>query len=348
MPATGHFWSQKEKDDLLEAYRKTPLHITKEDFYRTYAQGTKLSTAAVRIELGYLLADAEIIRTSPYPRYDEPLVMEGDAIVFPDIEMPFHHARFINQCLNLSKAWNIRQCIIAGDLLHYDSLSGWEPNWKNTTNGEVSATAEEKLVEFAKTLGSKQQAKLFGLIGEMGQKDEQDGMSTELEIARVEIKKLEKQFDKIDFVIGNHEGRLLRALQTTLNPEELKIQLEVGDKWRVAPFYFSYLISGGVKWCIEHPKSAAASTAAILAAKYKCSVLMAHSHHFSITTDVSGEHYAAEIGCCVDEARLPYASQRHTRAPAHSLGAAIIRNGYPWILTEFTDWDSLFSLKIME
>jgi uncharacterized membrane protein AbrB (regulator of aidB expression) len=144
--------------------------------------------------------------------------------------------------------------------------------------------------------------------------------------------------------LGNHEGRLLRALQTALNPEELTTLLKTGEHWRIAPFYYSYLISGGVKWLIEHPKSAAASTPAVLAAKFSCNVLMGHSHHFSITMDVSGAYYAAEIGCTVDEERLPYAAQRHTRAAAHSLGAAIIRNGYPWILNKFTDWSSLISM----
>jgi len=346
MPNTGQHWTTKEKEQLLAAYSKKPPYVTKREFCKSLSKSFNRSFEAIRIQLDYSLHDKFALAESPYPRYDEPLEMEGDALVLPDMEMPFHHAEFINQCLKLADAWKIKQCIAAGDLLHFDSLSGWEPNWKNPNDGGMTADAEAELIEFGKTLGSKQQEALFGIIGKIGQKDEQDGMSTELKIAQKILKELEKQFDKIDFVIGNHEGRLLRALQTALNPEELKKLLEIGDKWRVAPFYFSYLTSGGIRWCIEHPKSAAASTAAVLAAKYKCSVLMAHSHHFSVTTDVSGEHYAAEIGCCVDEARLPYASQRHTRAPAHSLGAAIIRNGYPWVLTKFTDWDSLFSMKL--
>jgi hypothetical protein len=346
MPATGHFWSTREKTELLAAFKEVPPHITQGEFCRHYAKKLCITPNAVRIQLRTLMFEiGGIIRESPYPRYDEPLVMEGDAIVFPDIEMPFHHAEFINQCLKLAKAWGIRQCIIAGDLLHFDSLSGWEPNWKNTDEGEITPKTEEALVEFAKTLGSRQQAALFGIIGEMGKKDEQDGMSTELKIAREEIKKFEKCFDKIDMALGNHEGRLLRALQTTLNPEEITTLLKTGEHWRIAPFYYSYLISNGEKWCIDHPKSAAASTAAVLASKYECHVLMAHSHHFGITTDISGKYYAAEIGCCVDEDRLPYAAQRHTRSAAHSLGAAIIRGGYPWVLTKFTDWDSLLKIS---
>ena len=345
MPNTGQHWTAKEKEKLLAAYSKKPPYITKREFCRGFIKAMNRSEEAIRIQLDYMIHDRYALAESPYPRYDEPLEMEGDAIVLPDIEMPFHHAEFVNQCLKLAEAWKIKQCIVAGDLLHFDSLSGWEPSWKNADEGEVTAKVEEALVDFAKTLGSKQQEALFGIIGNLGEKNEQDGMSTELKTAKQGVKELEKQFDKIDFVIGNHEGRLLRALQTALNPEELKTLLAVGDKWRIAPFYFSYLTSGGIRWCVEHPKSAAATTAAVLAAKYGCSVLMAHSHHFSATTDVSGEHFAAEIGCCVDEARLPYAAQRHTRAPAHSLGAAIIRRGYPWLLNRFTDWDCMLAMS---
>lgn len=346
MPNVGKFWTAKEKDQLLLAYSKKPPYVTKREFCRGYMKTFGRSEDGIRIQLDYNLHEKWALMESPYPRYDEPLEMEGDALVLPDVEIPFHHAEFINQCLKLAEAWKIKQCIVAGDLLHFDSLSGWEPNWKNVNEGGVTADAEFALVEFAKTLGSRQQEALFGIIGQIGQKDEQDGMSTELKVARRVVKELEKQFDKIDMALGNHEGRLLRALQCVLSPTEITTLLQVGDKWRIAPFYFSYLTSGGVRWCIEHPKSAASTTAAVLAAKYSCSVLMAHSHHFSVTTDVSGEHYAAEIGCCVDESRLSYAAQRHTRAPAHSLGAAIIRNGYPWVLNKFTDWESLFLMKV--
>jgi hypothetical protein len=337
---TGLLWSKAEVAELTKAYGQKPPHVTKAEFARHYVSVSEHTVGAIRMKLSELEGNITILE-SPYPRYDEPLVMEGDALILPDIEFPFHHAEFLSKCLELAAAWKIRQCIVAGDLLHFDSLSGWEPNWKKKDEGGLTDEAERKLIEFAKELSSKKQGQFMELIGNIGQKATQDGMSTEVEIARRELRRMEKQFDRIDMCLGNHEGRLLRALQTTLNPDELGRLLETGDKWRIAPYYFSYLISAGEKYLIDHPKSAAASTAAVLAAKFQANVLMGHSHHFSITTDVSGRYFAAEIGCIVDEARLPYAAQRHTRAPAHSLGAAIIRDGFPTILTRFTDWERL-------
>ena len=93
MPATGHFWSTREKTELLAAFKEVPPHITQGEFCRHYAKKLCITPNAVRIQLRTLMFEiGGIIRESPYPRYDEPLVMEGDAIVFPDIEMPFHHA----------------------------------------------------------------------------------------------------------------------------------------------------------------------------------------------------------------------------------------------------------------
>ena len=34
------------------------------------------------------------IDISPYPVWDSPLVMEGDAVIMGDLEIPFHHAGF--------------------------------------------------------------------------------------------------------------------------------------------------------------------------------------------------------------------------------------------------------------
>lgn len=342
---TGHYWTAQELRTLKTDYEAKPQDIPDRTFARAWGKAHGgLSIESVRGQLSRMKYSGNcrlVIQESAYPVYNEPLVMVGDALVLPDIEFPFHQAEFLNKCLALAEKWNIKQAVLAGDVLHFDSLSGWEPNWTAPNTGGLTADAEAALMEFAKTLPPKRQGEMFGLLGDLGQRTEGDGASTEMGIARRELRKLAEQFDKIDIVIGNHEGRLLRALNTTLDPGELKRLLELGDKWRIASYYYSYLDTPQGRYQVEHPKSAASTTAAVLAAKFHCHVLMGHSHHFSITTDVSGEYFAAEIGCCVDETRLPYAAQRHTRAPAHSLGAAIIRNGYPTILTRFTDWERL-------
>ena len=287
------------------------------------------------------LSMSQIITESPYPRYDEPLIMEGDALILPDIELPFHHAEFLNRCLKLAEAWNIKQVILAGDVLHFDSLSGWEPNWTAPNTGGLTAEAEVKLSQFARTLPAKKQGEFFGIIGDLGQRNEQDGASTELAIARRELRRLAEQFDKVDMILGNHCGRLLRSLQTALDPGELLRLLEAGDKWRIAPYYFEYLDTIQGRYQIEHPKNSAKFSASKLASKYLCHILQAHGHQLNFTFDPSGKYYAIEMGCCVDEMRLCYVAQRHNTSPTHILGAVIVKKGYPYLLHQYTNWEHL-------
>jgi hypothetical protein len=203
--------------------------------------------------------------------------------------------------LELSRIWKIDQCILAGDVVHFDKLSGWEPNW--TDKGRISFSAE-------------------------------------VDIARNELKKISGQFKRIDYVLGNHEGRLLRSLQTEISPRELLRILEINNpQWNIAPYYFSYLDTVGGRYIIEHPKNAGKFSASKLCSKYLTHILMAHSHQLNFTKDPSGKYYAIEMGCAADEDFMAYCSQRHNMAPMHGLGAVIVRNGYPWLLYDGIPWD---------
>lgn len=344
MPS-GEFWTQKDEAHLKTEYEQRPEGMKKKDFIAAYAKKTGRPYRGIEVKLFRINAFVpEVVKPSPYPVYDSPLVMEGDAVILPDIEFPFHAAEFLNRVLELSGKWNIRQAILAGDVLHFDSLSGWEPNWTAEPKGGLTAEAEAELMQFAKSLPAKRQGELMGLIGDIGQREERDGASTELDIARRELRRIAERFDKVDFVLGNHCGRLLRALQTTLNPHELLRLLELGDKWRIAEYYFSYLDTCNGRYQIEHPKNSTKFSASRLASKHLCHILQAHSHQLNFTFDPSGKYYAIEMGCCVDESRLPYVSQRHNTAPAHVLGAVIVRDGFPYLLFPGVDWKRLENL----
>jgi hypothetical protein len=346
---TGHVWTRTEVDDLILAYSKKPSDISNREFAVIYGKQHNLSHNAVGSKLTNLKLSREMVKVvspSPYPKFDSPLVMEGDALILPDLEMPFHNADFLNPVLDLTRAWGIRQLILAGDVLHFDSLSGWEPNWAKLEEGGIIASAEEKLMDFAQKLPNNLQGELVELIGDIGQRSESDGVSTELGIARRELHKMDKLFDRIDFVLGNHEGRLLRAMQTTLDPKELIRLLEGGDKWRIGEYYFSYLDTCKGRYTIEHPKGAAETTAQNLAAKFHTHVIMGHSHALDFSWDISGKFYAIHAGHCVDENRLAYAAQRHTTKRQHKPGAVLVANGYPYLLHEGTDWERMKGLGV--
>ncbi len=290
------------------------------------------------------------IPESPYPVYDNPLVMRGDALVLPDPEIPFHHAEFLNRVIELALHWGITQCVIGGDAVHFNSLSGWAANWlKEQEAGGLSDQNENRLIDFAKKLSPKHQDELFTLIGDIGQvrQDGAPNVATELREARSTLKMIGELFTLVDFVLGNHEGRLIRTLNSPLFATDLLgfLGLDAEPQWRISPFYYSWVESGGERFRVTHPKNYAKYSAAQLADKFQCHILMCHSHKVSMIPSKSGEWMGWQIGCCVDERRLPYAAQRDNTADTHSLGAAIIRNGYVWVLTEdWTDWERLLAM----
>lgn len=284
------------------------------------------------------------VPVSPYPVYNEPLLMEGDALVLPDPEFPFHHAEFINRVLDLADAWGIQQCIIAGDALHFASLSRWEADWiKASKDGLTPETRDALLDTINATTKGKAKAALLAKLNEIGEKEEQGGgVAAEVRQAQKALVALAQQFTRIDYVLGNHDARYLKTLDSPLFADELLKFIDLRDtKWRIAPYYYSILQSGGETFRIEHPKSAAQGTAEKLASIHLCNIIMGHSHLWGHTMDLSGKFHAIHAGHACDERRMPYAAQRSSTSKRHPLGAVIVRDGWPWLLGENSPWWTL-------
>jgi hypothetical protein len=248
--------------------------------------------------------------------------------------------------LDLADKWGIRQCNIAGDTIHFDSLSGWEASWiVPTEESSLSEEHRDALEEIALDLPADKRDDLFEILDTISPPSREGGpsISQEMEVARKGLVAIGELFDRVDLVIGNHDGRLLRTLNSATFADDFKKFLGADDpRWRIAPFYYSYVLSEGIPYLIEHPKGSAKYTASQLADKYQCHILMGHSHRVSMAPSKSGQWMGWQIGCCVDERRLAYAAQRHNAQDAHALGAAIIRGGYVTVLTEqWTDWQRL-------
>jgi hypothetical protein len=308
--------------------------------------GERLGIAGGTVKTHYHLATGQPsyvpIPVSRYVRYDDPPVIEGDALILPDCEIPFHNADFMNKCIELASSWGIETMIAAGDLMHMDSLSGWEPNWTAGGRSGLSEANESKLMKIALSLPEAHQQELLDTITELGDGMNGGDFSGEMNHARVTIAMLNANFEKFVWVLGNHEGRLLRALDSPTNPSELLALMRLDEgKWEIAPFYYCLLKSGGRTFRVTHPKSAANGTARQLASQFFQDILMGHSHKMFCDWDPSGTYWAMQIGHCVDENRLAYVAQRDCKRDSHMLGAVIVRNGYPWLLNKFTDWESM-------
>lgn len=291
---------------------------------------------------GMVVPTLSCVDNSIMPVFDSPLEQSGDCLILPDTEFPFHHAEFINRCLDLAFTLGVKNCCIAGDAMHFNSVSHWEANWKATTkNPEISDAAHARLIDLLPNLPSSAQDKLLEVVEAFEIKADSD-VGSEVKLARKAFEQLAEVFDDVVYVIGNHDGRLLSALNSPMFADQLK-QFAIGEnpKYRIDSYYYSILHTEAGDYRITHPAAAAQNTAVSIATQFHQHVIMGHSHNFSKTIDPSGKYWAIQAGCCVDESRLAYAAQRDRGAKRHVLGAILVYDGYPYDLSIYTKWEGL-------
>jgi len=269
--------------------------------------------------------------------------MEGDTLVLNDLEAPFHHAEFVNRVLELADAWGIRKLVLGGDAIHNAALSTFDPEWMSP-EPSVSPEIAAVLMDIAANLPKKKGQQITDIVNEYAGEPSAPGFSQEMKEARKVMDVLASQFEEVHLVLGNHEGRYLRMLASPLFADHILTELHRGNdpRWKALPYYYSHIESGGEKFRVTHPRNSTKYSAAWkIASKFQEHVIMAHNHHLVYTFDISGKFYAIESGCCVDERRMAYASQRDNTSHQHVLGAVIVRDGIPWLLHERVDWERL-------
>jgi len=279
------------------------------------------------------------IAESPYPKYDTPLEQEGDCLVIPDLEAPFHNADFVNRCIELAMAWGVRQVCLAGDAMHFNSISHWEANWKAESRAEIGDRAHAELFNYALQLPAKYQDDLLAVLDKFEPATDGD-VGSEVEVASRVLYNISTAFDDVVYVMGNHDGRFLSALNSPLFASQLKSFI-MGDnpKYRVAPYYYSTLHTEKGDYSIEHPTMSSEKAAVQIATQKQMHVLMGHSHRYSRLRDPSGKLWCIQMGMVVDESRLAYVGQRTRSREKHSIGATIVRGGYPYDLNPDIPWE---------
>lgn len=251
----------------------------------------------------------KIFEESKYTRYDSPPVLEtDDVLVMGDIEAPFHDAAWCSEVVALAARWGIKNVILAGDFIHFDSIS-----------------------TFAKKMASED--------------DEPEPDITDEILATVKvIDTLLDTFDNVLAILGNHEARLTRRLavrtRTTLLRHILGYRIEEGagnkaERLEIVPYYHAIVHSSDdQKWLVTHPKNESVipvRVASRMADIERINTIAAHGHDWGHTTSASG-YYAAACGCCADHERLSYVALRKSLRPRMQRGAWILRNGRPYLL----------------
>lgn len=227
----------------------------------------------------------EYVLDSMRPRFDNPLLVKGSFLFLSDFEIPFHNAKFINECFAVAHAYGIRQCVWGGDAMHFEAFSPF-----------------------------------------VGADSDADAEITEID---EHLPQFLEPFDKIIWLMGNHDDRPQRAFDRKIKAEQaLRIavspenQLEFKRKVTMSPHYWCYAAH---RWQLEHQKNYSnipARVAQQLTAKYHCHVITAHTHHQG--GGVYNGFYAIDSGCGVDVKKLAYTNLRHSIATDMQNGAVIM------------------------
>jgi len=169
----------------------------------------------------------------------------------------------------------------------------------------------------------------------------------ELDAGAEFLGRLAQQFERILWIAGNHDVRLLKLAVRFLGIDPARIYTLMGavDRIEASPYHHCRLTSAGRIWQIEHPKNASVTPGSVgldLAAKFLCNVIVAHGHTIGVRRDRSGRYTIIDSGGLFHLEKLPYVSLEHSRRPMMNQGAVIVAGGVGYLVDPLnSDWDML-------
>jgi hypothetical protein len=161
-----------------------------------------------------------------------------------------------------------------------------------------------------------------------------DLLVEELELAEAFLGALRRAFERVVWLMGNHEFRLFRLVGSGQLPASRLQRMVINDD---AVVFSPYFYCRAVGWMVCHPANASViggRVASRLATKYHCNVVAAHGHIFGIAQDESGQYIGIDSGACADPHRLEYIATRPNTRPQLVQGAVVIEPNRATLLTK--------------
>lgn len=279
--------------------------------------GQKVSMVAVRqkrqnLGLGKGLGGVPLIRPSTAPPYDQPPQIEGDTLVMCDLHVPFHDAPWCNRVIGLALTWDVKNLVLGGDILDLVTLRHFAPHFTKSKDEKkkVPTSLEDELIEAGEVF---------------------DALAA---------------FEKVLYISGGHELRLLRKLDRTIAISRFAAMFTDLPQLEMSAYHKCDI---GQDWHISHPRSTSVIPGRVpffLVRKYRKNVGIGHDHVWGMVQNDSGENVAISIGVCCDPTRLDYVALQDTTRPAVSQGALIIKRNKPWLLSpKWSDFAALRSIR---
>jgi hypothetical protein len=284
-----------------------------------YLQSTIVERKARAAELGYTyksfrtaMAEREVYLTepSPFPRYDEPVVVTEPVLCLFDAQVPYHDYEFIEKLLQLAYSWGIKKGISGGDFFNQTAFS----RFSDKPEHEIWSVERKSAYGMLRAMRSS----LPEWVLVKGNHDSYI------------IKMLENQISHQDVlsIVGLNKGFIATDYYYCI------VDL-AGVKWRISHPRNISVIHARVPSRLCH--------------KYKMNVVSGHGHLVGQAYDDSGTYLGVDAGVVCDPMRLDYYAERDNTRPAMNQGAVIITVGldgksHCYTLTPQSDFKALSKL----
>ena len=252
-------------------------------------------------------------------------------------------------------AQNQRRAQTIQELLHVDfgkplELSG--DDWMITSDWHVPET-DWRLVERMCSIARRNLVKQLVIGGDFFSQSQFSSFANlvppvswaqERDAARELLRHMLDVFENIWIVMGNHDRRLVKWADATLDEKDVFGMVITSNRVHVNKFAYCTLETSAGKWRVTHPmnyRQARGQTPALLADKLRMNVIAGHEHHTAMTYSPSGEYVAISIGGLYDAGKIAYVQLTDQLRPAMTPGFVMLRGGYPYLFGDkLTNWEA--------
>jgi hypothetical protein len=230
-------------------------------------------------------------------------VVSNNIVILPDPHCPAEDSGFIERVMRVANEWEIKECVICGDLLDLEAYS--------TYLTRADEFIETGLAHAEKIINNLILPYVDRVVWIMGNHEERL------------LKKIGKN------QISMERLRRLVTIDERVEFSPFYYAYTKDKKWMIChPDNYS--------------RSNPVGVGATLCAKYHCNIIAGHMHVVGKGQDISGKYMAIVSGTCADTKEgLEYDYIQPSTNPAMLNGATIINNDHPWLLDKWTDWKAL-------
>jgi len=221
-----------------------------------------------------------------------------------------------------------------------DHLLLYDPHWPF-----VDADFINRLVDLALRIGIRS----VGIGGDLADQStfshfgRQIGVEWKDEKAAIKqgVKALRMAFDELTICPGNHDRRMLRALNNAIDEFDWVDTLHdwfppiEGKRLNITPYYFYHVLSGGERFRVTHPKNSSVKPTTVplmLCHKHHEHIISGHNHLNGKRRDEGDRFWVMESGMCADRELIQYLMIEDNTRPMAQQGAVIVRDGVPILL----------------